>query len=242
MRIWNKTISLGVMVVFGLGISGCETMNEHRIATGAIGGATLGAIAGALIADDSVKGGLIGAAIGGAVGTGVGYILQKQKDRYDRVENVQTIQQPFLIQPPATAPPQVQPDGTTQPAPLPPPVEVEALTLRLSNEVLYEKGSSALSPSGARKIAEIGVIMNDYPDADVYVQGYSSSEGADATNQALSQRRADIVRNHLITGGVAPQRIYAMGMGESNPIADNNTEIGRMSNRRVEINIVPREG
>lgn len=71
--------------------------------------------------------------------------------------------------------------------------------------------------------------------AMVTVEGYTSSEGADAYNQALSQRRAQAVVDDLVRRGIPAARLAANGRGESRPIANNNSETGRSLNRRVEI-------
>jgi outer membrane protein OmpA-like peptidoglycan-associated protein len=71
--------------------------------------------------------------------------------------------------------------------------------------------------------------------ATVTVEGHTSSEGADAYNQALSQRRAQAVVDDLVRRGIPASRLAAAGRGESRPIADNSSETGRSLNRRVEI-------
>jgi outer membrane protein OmpA-like peptidoglycan-associated protein len=110
----------------------------------------------------------------------------------------------------------------------------------MNSDVLFPVGSSALSDVGRGKIREIAQVLTQYPDSDVFVRGYTSSEGEDQMNFELSQRRAEVVRNELIADGVDAARVDARGMGESNPIATNDTEPGRIQNRRVEINVVPR--
>ena len=68
--------------------------------------------------------------------------------------------------------------------------------------------------------------------------GHTDSVGKDAANQKLSEGRANAVRDDLIERGVAPERIEAIGYGESRPIDTNDTEEGRQNNRRVEIEIM----
>ena len=106
--------------------------------------------------------------------------------------------------------------------------------------MLFDKGSSALTARGVTRVREIAQVLRDYPDSDVYIRGYSSSEGDDKVNYELSQRRAEVVRNASIAAGIDPVRLFAQGMGSSNPLADNNTESGRIQNRRVELIVVPR--
>jgi OOP family OmpA-OmpF porin len=68
----------------------------------------------------------------------------------------------------------------------------------------------------------------------VEIRGYTDNVGRASSNLALSERRANSVRNWLINKGVDPNRIVAKGYGEQNPIADNNSAEGRRLNRRIE--------
>ncbi|MOA46899.1 Outer membrane porin F precursor [compost metagenome] len=82
--------------------------------------------------------------------------------------------------------------------------------------------------------------MSKFEDADVVsikVVGHTDSVGSDAYNQALSERRASSVAEYLLSQGVAPNKVTSEGRGESQPIADNETEEGRAKNRRVELHI-----
>ncbi|MCL5270922.1 MAG: OmpA family protein [bacterium] len=218
-----------------MGTFGCETMRQHKIATGAVLGTAAGALAGGIIGHQSGHrgaGALIGAAAGAALGTGIGYALDRQARKYEQVQDVQveTVQ---------SAPAQVA--TNEQASTPPPPQEPPHLRLRLNNEVLFDKGSSALKPAGTERLRQIADIMKQDPTSRVVVRGFASAEGDDAYNLQLSKARAEMVANQLVFDGVNPQRIQAMGMGESNPIADNATESGRIQNRRVEIDIFPAE-
>lgn len=231
----QRWVSAGLLVAM-TGLAGCETMNNNRTATGAGIGAVGGAIAGALIDEDNRwRGGAIGAAAGAAVGGGIGYVLQKQKESFDRIQELEARQQTVYIQQPAPPPPA----PNAPPPPPPPPIQREALNLTIQSDVLFDQGSSALSAGGARKISEVATVLRDYPDSKIVVRGFTSSEGADAANVDLSQRRATAVANELVANRIASQRVEPQGMGESLPVADNNTELGRQKNRRVEILVIP---
>ncbi|OPZ09010.1 MAG: putative lipoprotein YiaD precursor [candidate division BRC1 bacterium ADurb.BinA292] len=97
-----------------------------------------------------------------------------------------------------------------------------------------------MTPRGKQKVAEVAAVLLEYPDSDVLVKGYASSEGAEAYNLELSERRAKAVQNELIANRVSASRIQAIGFGEADPIASNETEAGRALNRRVEIDVYPR--
>jgi outer membrane protein OmpA-like peptidoglycan-associated protein len=231
----------GFLALSIVGMTGCTTMNENRTATGGIGGAVVGGTAGALIdGDNRWRGALIGMAAGAAVGGGIGYVLEQQKEAFDRIEELESRPQRVVIQ--QYAPPvyDAQTGTTTAPAPYPEEVLVDALLVTISSEVLFPVGSSALSPHGVDKVREVGNVLKSYPESDVYIRGYSSSEGDEQSNFELSRRRAQVVRNELIAAGIAPSRLSAEGMGSSNPVASNATEAGRVQNRRVELHVVPR--
>jgi outer membrane protein OmpA-like peptidoglycan-associated protein len=75
----------------------------------------------------------------------------------------------------------------------------------------------------------------------VLVVGHTDSTGDAAYNQGLSERRADAARNFLIGAGLLADRVTAMGRGEEEPIASNDTDAGRQANRRVEVAIFASE-
>jgi outer membrane protein OmpA-like peptidoglycan-associated protein len=72
-------------------------------------------------------------------------------------------------------------------------------------------------------------------ETKIRIEGHTDDRGADASNQALSQARADAVRGFLIERGMPSDRVEAVGKGESAPIAGNDTSEGRATNRRVEV-------
>ncbi len=84
-------------------------------------------------------------------------------------------------------------------------------------------------------LEEALVIMKENPDLTGDVAGHTCSIGPEAYNQMLSERRANAVRDWFIKNGIAPERIRAVGYGETRPIASNDTEEGRRKNRRVEL-------
>ena len=122
----------------------------------------------------------------------------------------------------------------TQPAPVveQPAVLTEKMTIEL--EVLFDNDKSIVKPDYYSKISEVAEFMAQYPNTLVTIEGYTDSRASEKYNQALSQRRVDAVKEVLITQfGTAPERLNAIGYGELQPRASNNTVEGRQLNRRV---------
>jgi outer membrane protein OmpA-like peptidoglycan-associated protein len=95
-----------------------------------------------------------------------------------------------------------------------------------------------VSPSGKGILDPLGKFLNGYPNYPVEVRGHTDSTGSAATNQAISDKRAQKVREYLVAyQNVQPTRVTAKGFGPSQPVASNATEAGRALNRRVEIAI-----
>jgi outer membrane protein OmpA-like peptidoglycan-associated protein len=83
-------------------------------------------------------------------------------------------------------------------------------------------------------LGDVARAMKDNPKIKVEIQGHTDSQGNDAFNLRLSQKRAEAVRTYLIKQGITSDRMVAQGYGENIPIADNRTAGGRAQNRRVE--------
>jgi outer membrane protein OmpA-like peptidoglycan-associated protein len=106
----------------------------------------------------------------------------------------------------------------------------------LPGDVLFESDKSELLPLAITRLDEVAESLRSEPDAkSVVVRGHADSRGSTTHNEQLSQARAEAVRQHLVSRGLAPDRVVAEGMGERLPIADNRTVEGRATNRRVEI-------
>ena len=103
------------------------------------------------------------------------------------------------------------------------------------SDILFETGKSTLRPGAAANVRQISTILNQYSDYKISVEGHTDSRGSDALNNRLSQDRAASVRDALVAGGVAADRITSQGFGEAQPVADNATDAGRQQNRRVEV-------
>lgn len=102
-------------------------------------------------------------------------------------------------------------------------------------DVLFDTGKAILNPGAARTLDQLVAFLTQNPGRTIMIEGYTDALGSDASNQVLSERRAIAVKNALIDRGIAPNRVSARGLGESNPVASNDNAAGRQQNRRVEI-------
>jgi outer membrane protein OmpA-like peptidoglycan-associated protein len=113
------------------------------------------------------------------------------------------------------------------------------VVITLSGSVLFATGKSDLLPIAREKLNEVAKALKDQGFKRLVVEGYTDSRGGVDSNMALSQRRADAVRSHLVSQGIQADLVTAVGKGEANPVADNQTAEGRANNRRVEIIVTP---
>nr|WP_237488177.1 OmpA family protein [Hufsiella ginkgonis] len=107
----------------------------------------------------------------------------------------------------------------------------------LYGKIGFEYNSLVLRTSSYPLLDKLAAEMKSTTALSVWLQGYMSSEGADEYNLRLSADMANSAKTYLVNSGVDPSRIMVKGYGEANPIASNNTEIGRIQNRRVEIHL-----
>lgn len=189
---------------------------------GAGSGAALGALIGGIAGHG--KGAAIGAAVGAAVGTGAGVLIGKKMDKAAaqaaEIEGAQVEQ--------------VTDNNGLQ-----------AVKVTFDSGILFNTSSSTLSTSAKASLSKFAnSVLNQNRDMDVAIYGYTDNTGwknstreqSVQKNLELSQARAQSVSTYLMQCGAASTQIKAVeGMGESNPVADNNTAAGRQENRRVEV-------
>ncbi len=111
------------------------------------------------------------------------------------------------------------------------------LVISLS-DILFDVGKSTLRSGAQASINRIAVVLRQYPQHQILVEGHTDATGSDDFNLQLSNDRANSVRMALIEGGVDASKISSEGFGETRPVATNATAAGRQQNRRVEIIIV----
>jgi outer membrane protein OmpA-like peptidoglycan-associated protein len=111
----------------------------------------------------------------------------------------------------------------------------------ISGKVLFETGNATLKKASYAVLDEVVYAIEKHPEIiKLQVVGHTDSDGDAKANKSLSKRRATSVMNYLIKKGIERDRLSALGEGEDQPIASNDTEEGKDKNRRVEFNIVER--
>jgi OOP family OmpA-OmpF porin len=105
------------------------------------------------------------------------------------------------------------------------------------NAILFRSGAAQITPDSASALDELATNLGACPAASIHVEGHTDADGDEQLNLALSVARAEAVVRALIERGIAPERLYALGYGESNPIGDNTTAEGKALNRRIVVKI-----
>ena len=193
-------------------LAACEGGVSNRQMVGAGSGAVIGAGLGTLAGGDDTRNAAIGAAVGALAGAAVGTYMDKQEEELRR----------------RTAGTDIQVDR-----------QGDQIALTMPSSVTFAFDSAQLKPEFYGPLNDVAATLVDYPSTAIDVVGHASSEGPDDYNMRLSERRASSVANYLQAQGVQPVRIRAYGMGETQPVASNETEAGRAANRRVEVLLTP---
>lgn len=219
MKIKN-TIIAATFLASTLTLTNCEAVknsnNQQRgTAIGAASGAVLGGILGNNIGNK--KNSALGAVLGGVIGGVAGNVIGNKMDKQAK-EIKETI----------------------------PGAEVErvgdGIKITLPESIVnFAFDSANLSMDAKNNLDKLATVLMNNPDTDINIYGYTDSKGSDAYNLTLSERRAMSVKNYLSQKGVASSRLISMGMGEADPVATNDTDMGRAKNRRVEFAITANE-
>lgn len=217
----NRKLTVAVLVA-AMTFAACETLDPYtqepktsNAAKGAMIGAAAGAVVGLVSGDDAVERrqhALIGAGIGALAGGAIGNYQDRQQAKL-RAELQGTGVSVTRIG--------------------------DNITLNMPSNITFATNSSDLSPAFFSVLTSVSKVLKEYNQTVVEVAGHTDSTGSDSYNQALSERRASSVAQYLQSQGVLAERLITVGMGESRPVADNNTADGKQLNRRVEITLVP---
>ncbi|MFP2902783.1 OmpA family protein, partial [Corallococcus sp. 4LFB] len=122
-------------------------------------------------------------------------------------------------------------------------VRLEGSRIVILDKVYFATGKDVILPKSFPLLSQVAAVLRTHPELErVRVEGHTDSQGDDAKNLDLSQRRANTVRDWLVKAGIAAERLEAVGSGETKPVDTNDTAKGRENNRRVEFNIVKTAG
>ena len=210
-----KKLRIGLLIVLSAAFifTGCASWNKTQ--KGAAVGTAAGGAAGAVIgraSGNTALGAIIGAAVGGAGGAVIGRQMDKQAEEIDKSV----------------------PDAKVERV-------GEGIVVEFNSGVLFGFDKSGLSGDAKTNRDKLVVVLNSYPDTDIEIQGRTDSKGSESYNQTLSVERASAVSRYLTSKDIAPSRLSVKGFGELAPKYENDTENGRMENRRVEFLITANE-
>lgn len=108
-------------------------------------------------------------------------------------------------------------------------------TILVINDLLFDTGGANLKPQSQRRLEPLVQYLQGNSHREIIIEGHTDSIGNPETNKNLSLKRADAVKDFLITRGIDSRRIESRGFGEEVPVATNTTNAGRSLNRRVEV-------
>jgi outer membrane protein OmpA-like peptidoglycan-associated protein len=220
MKIFNTTNIAALFMSSALMLTSCESIqNANNTQKGAAIGTASGAVIGGILGNNIGKGknAALGAVLGGIVGGVAGGVIGNKMDK--QAKDIKE------------ALPGAQVERVN-----------EGIKITLSeNTVNFDFNSAALTTVSKSNLDKLAGVMVQYPDTNINVYGHTDSKGTDEYNLTLSQKRANSVIDYLVSKGIARTRLNAMGMGEKDPIATNETEAGRAQNRRVEFAITANE-
>lgn len=115
----------------------------------------------------------------------------------------------------------------------------DAILLSMPGNITFESDAARIKPAFAERLDRVAGVLVEFPETMVDIVGHTDAAGSEAHNLQLSEDRALSVRDYLLAKGVSARRIVARGLGESMPVASNETAAGRALNRRVELALVP---
>lgn len=202
---------LTLAALLAAGVAGCASKTARGAAIGAAGGAVVGGLIGKA-AGSTAKGAIIGAGVGGVGGAIIGRQMDKQAE--ELAEDIPGAK--------------VERVG-------------EGILVTFESGILFDFDSDALGAAARENLRNLAASLEKYPRTNVMLVGHTDALGSDSYNQGLSHRRASTAAFFLASQGVSRSRTDAVGRGEMEPVASNDTEYGRQQNRRVEVAIFASE-
>lgn len=128
------------------------------------------------------------------------------------------------------------------PVPNEPEVELESDRIRVRGQIQFETGEANIQSQSFKMLDDVYKVLADNPTVGpVLIEGHTDNRGTRAYNRDLSKRRAQAVVDYLVKKGIEKKRLRSAGFGFDQPIADNNSPLGRAKNRRTEFRVVSEE-
>ncbi len=205
-------------IASALALSACATDPNTgqtiygNTARGAGIGALAGAAAGVLAGGNDGRNAAVGAAVGALAGGAIGVYMDKQEAAL-RARTAGTG------------------IGVVR--------NGDQIELRMPSDVTFATNQASIQSQFYGALNDVASTLVEYPQTTIDIVGHADSDGTDAYNQDLSERRAGSVKNYLAGRGVQSVRMLSSGRGESQPIASNSTPEGKQQNRRVQITLTP---
>ena len=203
-------------------LTGCSSMNNtgKGALIGGGGGAAVGAGIGALIGGG--KGAAIGSAIGAGVGAGAGALIGRKMDKQQQELERQLAESAQVEQ-------VTDANG------------LQAIKVTFNGGILFPTNGNELSASAKNELSQFAVSLNNNPQTNVQIYGFTDNTGSMAVNQRVADGRSNAVKTYLVNSGVAFTRLSSQGVPMANYVASNDTAEGRAQNRRVEVYITANE-
>ncbi len=104
--------------------------------------------------------------------------------------------------------------------------------------IYFDTGKATIKDKSKPKLDNAVEVLEKFPQVRIEVSGHTDDRGSDESNEDLSQRRADAVKQYFIDAGIGADRIETRGAGETEPVESNKSRKGRAKNRRIEFKIL----
>ena len=208
--------SIALLFIAGSLLTGCQAIkNANNTQKGTGIGVAAGAILGGIIGNNVGKGGnaVLGSVIGAAVGGGTGAIIGSKMDKQARKIS------------------DVLPGADVERV-------GEGIRLVLNEDAIrFDVNKATLTAQAKANLDKLVPVLNEYPNTNIDIFGYTDSSGKEDYNLTLSKKRAASVKSYLTAKGIDSGRLKTIGLGIADPIASNETVEGKSQNRRVEFAI-----
>ena len=220
MKILNSTLTLASFLL----VTSCATYDPYtgeqevsNAGKGAGVGAGVAAVLAYLVNKDEDAGKrneriLKAAAGGAAIGGGIGYYMDTQEAKLRK---------------------QLRGSGVSVVR------EGDNINLIMPGNITFASGNADIAEDFLSVLDSVNLVFKEFDKTLVVVSGHTDSSGSNSLNQNLSEKRAQSVADHIKNSGVLSDRLEVIGFGETQPIANNDTEEGKTKNRRVEISLLP---